>query len=296
MNYGILDFGSIQSNSNAISTIHETIEMAQLAEELGFTRYWLSEHHEDNLAWKNPDIILPLLAGYTQKIRVGSAGVLVGLNAPINTAYHYKLLANLYPSRIDLGLAKGKTEEHKSIELADGSDWKKNLDDYFNRVRKIKSLINDQVPTIILPPKQGESPEIWVLGTSKSSIDFIIEEKTSFSLSLFHIINELPSPDIIKELREQYILKNRVEPNINITLSAFCSDDEKRVAAINEKTKHIKINYSGSPDYFKDFLEKQAEIYQVNEIIILNLGETLEEKQALMNVFKVEKHEFKIIN
>lgn len=286
MKYGILDFGFIETNSNAVSTIHETIEMAQLAEGLGFTRYWLSEHHEDNFAWKNPDIILPLLAGYTEKIRIGAAGVLVGLNNPMNTSYHYKLLANLYPSRIDLGLAKGKTEEHKCVELADGSNWQQNLDDYFNRVIKIKKFINDEFPEIILPPIRGESPEIWILGTSKSSTDFIISEKTNFSLSLFHIINELPSPSIIKELKEEFFEKNKIMPTVNITLSVFCSDNNERVNEINEKTKNIKINYSGSPLNLKVFLNNQAKIYDVDEIIILNLGETIEEKKMLMSVFK----------
>ncbi|WP_445710251.1 LLM class flavin-dependent oxidoreductase [Flavobacterium sp.] len=286
MKYGILDFGTIQKDSNAISTIHETIEMAQMAEELGFSRYWLSEHHEDNLAWKNPDLILPLLAGYTENIRIGSAGVLVGLHAPINTAYHYKLLANLYPSRIDLGLAKGKTEVHKSLELVDGGDWKKNMEDFFNRVKKIKSLINDEVTDIILPPKQGESPELWILGTSNSSQDFIIQEQTNFSLSLFHLINGMPSPNIIKEMKEAYFKKHQKELNVNITLSAFCSKSDKRIEEIREKTKNIMLNFSGKPEYFIPFLEQQAKLYNVDEIIILNLGETIEEKQLLMEVFK----------
>lgn len=286
MQYGILDFGTIRSNSNAISTIHETIEMVQLAEENGFSRYWLSEHHEDNLAWKNPDLILPLLAGYTENIRIGAAGVLVGLHAPMTTAYHYKLLANLYPSRIDLGLAKGKTELHKILELVDGGDWKKNMEDFFNRVKKIKSFINDEVHDIILPPKQGESPEIWILGTSNSSKEFVIQEQTNFSLSLFHTINELPSPQIINELKEAYFEKHKKEVVVNITLSAFCSQDEKRVLEIQERTNNISVNFSGKPEDLKPYLEEQANKYKVNEIIILNLGETLEEKQLLMKVLK----------
>jgi hypothetical protein len=52
MNFGILDFDSIEKGSNAISTIHETLAMAQYVEELDFTKYWLSEYHEDGMAWK----------------------------------------------------------------------------------------------------------------------------------------------------------------------------------------------------------------------------------------------------
>lgn len=286
MTFGILDFGSVYSGSNAISTIHETLEMAQLAEALGFSRYWLSEHHEDGVAWKNPDILLPILAGYTENIKIGSAGVLVGVNMPINTAYHYKLLANLYPSRIDLGLAKGKTEAHKCIELVDGGDWEKNLDDFYPRIKRIKALINDEMPDNILPPKMGESPNFWILGTSKSSSDFVVAEQTHFSLSLFHLLQGLPSSDIIKELKEVYFSKHQVIPTVNIAITAFCSDDPKRIAEIKETTKNIYINFADRPDLFPDFLEKIAKTYDVDEIIINNLGQSMEEKLLLMNVFK----------
>jgi alkanesulfonate monooxygenase SsuD/methylene tetrahydromethanopterin reductase-like flavin-dependent oxidoreductase (luciferase family) len=62
MKLGVLDFGAIQQNSNAISTIHETIEVAQKAEEIGFHRYWLAEHYEESVAWTNPVTVLGLLA------------------------------------------------------------------------------------------------------------------------------------------------------------------------------------------------------------------------------------------
>jgi luciferase family oxidoreductase group 1 len=287
MNYGILDFGNIPPNSNAISTIHETLEMAQLAEELGFTRYWLSEHHGESVAWESPDIILPLLAGYTENIKVGSAGVLVGLNAPINTAYHYKMLANLYPSRIDLGLAKGSTVTNKCIELADGADWEKNLKNYQFRVKKIKNLINDKIENIALPPYKGESPEIWILGASNSSIDFVVEEKFNFSLSLLHSIDSKePSPDIITELRQKYFEKHKKEPVVNIAISAFCSHSKSRIEEIKKKEKGVKLNYAGSPDAFLEYVENLGKQYNVNEVIVLNMGETITEKHNLMHALK----------
>lgn len=286
MNYGILDFGTILPNSNAISTIHQTIEMAQLAESLGFTRYWLSEHHEDGVAWKNPDIILPLLAGYTENIRIGSAGVLTALNVPINIAYHYKLMANLYPSRIDLGLAKGGADPHKCIELTDGADWKANFKNYNQRVRKIKKLINEEVENIILPPYKGESPEIWILSTSASNIDFVVQEKFNFSLSLLHTFDYQPSATIIEELREKYIKKHNSPPQINIAIAVFCSDDEIRVEEMKVKTKNVKLNYAGDIENFLQYVEKLAEEYNVDEIIIVNMGETIEEKQNLMYALK----------
>lgn len=286
MKYGILDFGTITANSNAISTIHETIEMVQLAESLGFTRYWLSEHHEDMVAWKNPDIVLPLLAGYTNTIKIGAAGVLLGLHPPMTIAYHYKLLENLYPGRIDLGLAKGSTVSYKCIELTDGANWEENLKDYKTRLKRVKSLINDEVENIILPPCKGNSPEIWALSTSDSMIEFIIQEKLNFSLSLFHTLDNIPSKNIIPELRKKYYERHGMQPRVNIAITAFCSDDKSRIEEIKINTKNVTLNYAGNAEKFVEYIEKLGDAYDVDEIIIVNMGVTTEEKLNLMYAFQ----------
>src|SRR5579883_1962883 len=108
MKLGILDFGYISYGSNAISRIDETIQRAELAEELGYTRYWLGEHHVKDAAWRNPLLMMSVLASYTNKIKIGCAGVILPVTNPFRIAQESRLLANLFPNRIDLGIAKGR--------------------------------------------------------------------------------------------------------------------------------------------------------------------------------------------
>lgn len=290
MKYGILDFGSIANESNAISTIHETLELAQIADDMGFSRYWLSEHHEDGVAWKSPETVIALIAGYTKQIRVGAAGVLLALNSPLKVAQTYKLLDNLYDARIDLGLAKGSAEVEKIKELLDGGDFENNFKHYYERVNKIISFMSDEDLKNTLPPKSGSVPEVWILGTSGASIDYLISTQTNFSLSLFHQMQQIPSPDIIKALKEKYYIRHQKEPVINIAISAICSSQSSVIKEVSKQTNNIKINFTGDGDDFLNYLDQLQKDYEVDEIIINNLGRTMEEKLMLMEVMgKKEK-------
>jgi luciferase family oxidoreductase group 1 len=290
MKYGILDFGSIGSESNAISTIHETLELAQIADSMGFSRYWLSEHHEDGVAWKSPETVIALIAGYTTQIRVGAAGVLLALNSPLRIAQTYKLLDNLYEARIDLGLAKGSADAEKIKELLDGGDFNTNVKQYYERVNKIISFMNDQDPKNNIPPVEGSVPEIWILGTSNASIDYLVSTQTNFSLSLFHQMQQVPSPDIIKELKEKFYHQHQKEPIVNIAISAICSANNAVLKEVTKQTNNIKVNFTGDGDAFLQYLDELQKEYQVEEIIINNLGRNMDEKLMLMEAMgKKEK-------
>jgi luciferase family oxidoreductase group 1 len=290
MKYGILDFGSIANGSNAISTIHETLELAQIADAMGFSRYWLSEHHENGVAWKSPDTVIALIAGYTKQIRVGAAGILLALNSPLKIAQTYKLLDNLYEARIDLGLAKGTADAEKIKELLDGGDFNTNFNQYYERVNKVISFMKDIDPKNNIPPADGSVPEVWILGTSKSSIDYLLGTQTNFSLSLFHQMQQVPSPDIIKELKEKFYHRHQKEPGINIAISAICSTQDNILKEVAKQTNNIKINFTGDGEGFLNYLDQLQEEYQTDEIIINNLGRTMEEKLMLMEAMgKKEK-------
>jgi alkanesulfonate monooxygenase SsuD/methylene tetrahydromethanopterin reductase-like flavin-dependent oxidoreductase (luciferase family) len=109
---GILDFGFRENGLNSLLKLDDVVNSATTAEALGFSRYWISEHHfsQKSLAWSNPQAVLPVLASATKKIRVGVAGVLLNLYSPYHIATFFKMLNNIYGNRIDLGVANGKAE------------------------------------------------------------------------------------------------------------------------------------------------------------------------------------------
>lgn len=292
MNFGILDFGKIEKGLNAISTIHQSIELAQWADKMGFSRYWLSEHHEEGVAWKSPEIVLSILAGYTEKIKIGAAGVLLALHAPLKIAQTYKLLNNLFDSRIDLGIAKGSTSVDKCNILLDGANYDANAKDYYERINKIITFMNDQDDKNDVPPIHGNVPDIWILGASNASVNYVVQKQVNFSLSLLHTMNALPSPAIIQYLKKQFYAQHNKQPKFNIAISAMCSNNKKRVEEVIKKTTNFRINFAGSPDNFIKFIDHIQQQYETDEIVVNNLGSTIEEKIFLMDVLQQAKNSY----
>lgn len=276
MKTGIIDFGEI--DSNAIETIHNTIANAILAEERGFSRYWLTEHHVNGVAWRNPELIISLIAASTETIKVGAAGVIATVNQPYRIAQDYKLLSNLFPDRIDLGFAKGgmNTEIHQVIAG-------KNLPDFFEQINKTRSFLDNQVEQLPLSPVSSVVPSLWMLGSSTHSVNFAIQGKMNFSLSLFHnLASALPSPSIIIEFKREFMNQHGFMPQVNIAASVFCHEDENRIAEEVQTRKNVTLNVYGNAEACRAQLKRLSQLYEVDEVVILNLGRDHAEKQLLL--------------
>ena len=103
----VLDLAPIVEGSNAAEALRHTLDLARHADRLGFERYWLAEHHNmDGVACSATAVLVGHVAGGTQRIRVGSGGVMLPNHAPLVVAEQFGTLATLYPGRIDLGLGR----------------------------------------------------------------------------------------------------------------------------------------------------------------------------------------------
>src|SRR5262245_47998330 len=107
---GALDFTRTSFQLGAADALQDTIDLAPHLDALGYSRYWLAEHHVQNVAHSSPEILVAVLAGLTECMRIGVAGILLRYYSPLKVAYVFQLLATLYPGRIDLGIAKGATD------------------------------------------------------------------------------------------------------------------------------------------------------------------------------------------
>src|SRR5436305_791480 len=103
----VLDLSPVSSGSTAAQALRHTLDLARLAERLGYTRYWLAEHHNmPGIAISSPGIVIGQIARETSQIRVGSGGVMLPNHAPLTVAESFRTLEALYPGRIDLGLGR----------------------------------------------------------------------------------------------------------------------------------------------------------------------------------------------
>ena len=103
----ILDLSPVAAGSSGAVALRNSLDLARLADRLGFTRYWVAEHHNlPSIASSAPDIMIGQIAAATTRIRVGSGGVMLPNHAPLMVAERFKVLEALFPGRIDLGLGR----------------------------------------------------------------------------------------------------------------------------------------------------------------------------------------------
>lgn len=283
MEIGILDFGEIGLDNNATSRIHQTIELAQYAEKTGLSRYWLAEHQNGLCAWRSPEVVVGLLAGYTERIKIGTAGTLLCLYAPIKIAQDYKLLENLFPGRIDLGLAKGIADTERFRQFADGADFMAKQSNHYQRVEKVMGFLNDVDPETSTSPLRGRIPEVWVLGAGVGSAGFVTRHKLSFSLSLLHSKDgSFTPPGPVKEFMQSYYSAHGEKPKLNLAVSVYCTESRHKKNMMIHKTKSMLVNIAGPKSECIEKLARLQADYGVDELIVLNLGEGMEEKMHLM--------------
>ena len=103
----ILDLSPVSAGSTAAQALRNSLDLARLADGLGYTRYWVAEHHNlPSIASSAPDIMIGQIAAVTKNMRVGSGGVMLPNHAPLMVAERFKVLEALFPGRIDLGLGR----------------------------------------------------------------------------------------------------------------------------------------------------------------------------------------------
>ena len=103
----VLDQSIIRQGFTAREAVEETIALAQRCDELGFTRFWVSEHHNiPVIAGSSPAVLISKLAGVTKRIRVGAGGVMLPNHSSLTVAENFRMLEVLYPNRIDLGIGR----------------------------------------------------------------------------------------------------------------------------------------------------------------------------------------------
>lgn len=165
----ILDLSPIVEGGDARDALSRTLDLARHAERLGYRRYWLAEHHNmDGVASSATAVLIGHVAGGTERIRVGSGGVMLPNHAPLVIAEQFGTLATLYPGRIDLGLGRAPGTDPLTMRALrrhlDGADEDRFIDD----VVELQSYLGppDPAQRVRAIPGAGTGVPIWLLGSS----------------------------------------------------------------------------------------------------------------------------------
>ncbi len=164
----MLDLVAVREGGSVSEAIAIALQTAQHAEHLGFTRYWLAEHHNmPGLACSSTAVLVGHIAAGTQRIRVGSGGIMLPNHAPLVVAEAFGTLEALYPGRIDLGLGRAPGTDQITMRAL-RRNRAETEEDFPREVAELQQLLGDIQPgqRVIATPGANSHVPIWLLGSS----------------------------------------------------------------------------------------------------------------------------------
>lgn len=211
-----------------------TLDLAEAADRLGYTRYWLAEHHSSGtLADASPEILLAAVGAHTKNIRIGSGGVMLSHYSPLKVAEVFRMLEALYPGRIDMGLGRAPGSDQVATYALQPGPNAYPLEQYPQQVYDLMRYLSETFPdehpfsNLRAMPAAPDWAVPWLLSSSMGSSRIAAE--LGLPLSFAHFISQDGGPGCVKWYRDNFKPSRWFdEPRVNIGISAITADTAAR--------------------------------------------------------------------
>ncbi|CAM4469504.1 LLM class flavin-dependent oxidoreductase [Paenibacillus phoenicis] len=273
----VLDQSPVYPGESAEQAFKHTVSLARKSEELGFRRFWVSEHHDsEQVAGSSPEVLISYLLAKTSTIRIGSGGVMLQHYSPYKVAENFNVLASLAPGRVDLGVGRAPGGLPKSTQaLQQGVRESATLTDKIVELRKyVQNRLEADHPLAGLraAPLPAEAPELYVLGASVDSAQIAAGLGLPYVFSLF--INGDPAIALkaIQTYRERFEASHGTEPQVILALSVIVAESEAEAAELAGNQKVVKVRLAsgklvtlGTREQAEEFGRQAGEPYTIEE-------------------------------
>ena len=310
MRLSILDQSPIISGHDARRAIEETLALARRADELGYYRYWLAEHHAiAALGDPCPEILVARLGAETQRIRVGTGGVLLPYYSAFRVAESFRLLEALYPGRIDLGIGRAPGGDARTAQAVAGGGFP-DASQFPQQIWQLAGHLDGTLPAdhpfkaVRVQPEVPTAPEVWLLGSSDYSGALAAQLGLPFSFA--HFINPRGGDEVTRAYRRHFRAGRESAPRAMVCTFLICAETdeeaERLAAPIDMRRLHMALGvdapiprdaeaaghrYSteerryvmsqraraviGSPATCRAELEAMAARYEADEVMVLTI-------------------------
>jgi len=300
----VLDQSPVPEGSSPGDALRNTLDLARRCETMGYHRYWVAEHHGmTGLAGSSPEVLIGSLAGATERLRVGSGGVMLTHYAPLKVAEAFCVLASLHPGRIDLGVGRAPGSDHLTAAALARGGARTPLEHYPNQLEELIHLLDDTLPAhspiqgVRATPRPERPPEVWLLASSADSAAYAAH--FGLPLGWADFIAQVDGAPIVEAYRRQFQPSDRCpEPRVLLCASALCAetDDEAEalVAAVRawrasglrgpipaasggSTSRPVPIQPGrrsvahGSPDRVADRLDPMVEAFGAEELMVVTI-------------------------
>jgi len=320
MKLSVLDQSLARSASQAATALHETIEMAGWCEQLGYERFWVSEHHAFSaVAGSAPEVLLAAIGAATDSIRIGSGGIMLPHYSAYKVAEVFSVLANLYPGRVDLGVGRAPGAD-MSTAVALATDGRPKFEQFPQLVAKLSEYLWQEHSSPVVSPRAPEHIPLWMLGSSQDSAVLAAQQGLPYNLGLF--INPQADSRLISLYKSRFQASAlQPKPHAILTTSVFCADTQEQANALQltydlnlfrffsgqsngvSLTPQEALNYrvgpseqafiasqgsraAGTPMQVRDQLEHLAELYAADEIMAVTNMYYFEDRKRSFTLLK----------
>ena len=272
----ILDQSPVHGSETPTEALRRTIELAQRAEEWGYHRFWVAEHHgSSHVMGSSPEILVSHLLAHTSKIRVGSGGVMLQHYSPYKVAENFNVLSSLAPGRVDLGIGRGPGGLPRStaaLRRGDGEPAMSMAEKLIELRRFLADELDPDHPLhgLRASPQAPEPPELFLLGTTRSSGDMAAEMAMPYVFALFLNNDEGEMEEAVRRYQSGFDHSNGIRPCTMLALPIIVADTDEEAAAHASKIQVVRIRLDsgrtltvGSVEAGEEFGRQSGEDYEI---------------------------------
>ena len=242
----ILDQTPVVSGHTVADAIAASIDLANLGDDLGYTRYWCAEHHGlRGVANPAPEVMLARIGAATRRIRIGSGGVMLPYYSPFKLAEQFLMLEALFPNRIDLGVGRAPGGDQRTAQAVAAGAYDRG-EHFPQQAEELMAMLGlpsvapgisdlpDDHPAhgVVLQPAIATRPELWMLGSS----DFggALAAQLGYRFAFAHFISAQGGAGVARAYRERFVARSIAtpQPYCAVAVFAICADTAEEAAAL----------------------------------------------------------------
>ncbi|HJT88608.1 MAG TPA: LLM class flavin-dependent oxidoreductase, partial [Bryobacteraceae bacterium] len=241
----VLDQAPIAEGATAGDALRNTLDLARRADQLGYRRYWLAEHHgTPGLACASPEAMIGPVAAATSRLRVGSGGIMLPHYSPLKVAETFSMLSGLFPGRIDLGIGRAAGTSAAVAYALQRDRRQPAPDDFPDQLNELLGYFENRAPASgpfrQVASVRFKSPETWLLGSSPQSAVWAAE------MGLPYVFADFINPDgvpIAAYYREHFTPSARLaEPRTAVAVWAICAETDAEAMRLSASFRMVMLS------------------------------------------------------
>jgi luciferase family oxidoreductase group 1 len=229
----VLDLVPVVQGANSTEAIHHALTLAKFAEEAGFYRFWLGEHHGiGGLASSAPTVIAAWIAGNTSTLRIGAGGVLLQNSDALTVAEQFHTLEALFPGRIDVGIGRGQGMHESFANALAMTEWAPRPELFERRLHEFLSMLGGKLPLdmannvdIPITPLVSATPQVWLLASSEAGAERAA--RLGLPLVFAHHLQATQTTRAVARYRELFPHTAGREPYVGLAVGIVVGEDDE---------------------------------------------------------------------